>query len=73
MSTVTLRMSDDKHNRLKSMAQAQGVSVNRLMDELASVALAEYDAKTHFLLRASRGNPNHGIELLNKALRTDEA
>ena len=69
MSVVTLRMSDDKVSRLKSMAQAQGVSVNRLMDELASVALAEFDAKTRFTTRAKQGNPERGIELLNKALK----
>lgn len=68
MSTITLRISDDKHARLKSMAYAQGLSVNRLMDELATVALAEFDAKTRFTVRASRGSPTRGIALLDKAL-----
>lgn len=69
MSVITLRMNDDKATRLKSMAQAQGVSVNRLMDELASVALAEHDAKTRFMLRAKQGDTKRGIELLDKALQ----
>lgn len=70
MSTLTIRINDDKHERLKIMAQAQGMSVNRLMDELASIALSEFDAKTHFQIRASRGQPERSIELLNKVLKT---
>lgn len=71
MSTLTIRISDDKHERLKSMAKAQGLSVNRLVDELASMALSEFDAKTRFQIRANRGNPAYGIELLNKALNSN--
>ncbi|WP_294033071.1 hypothetical protein [uncultured Moraxella sp.] len=67
MSTITLRLSDDKHSRLKSLAQ--GISVNRLMDELASLALAEFDAKTRFEIRAKRGDIKRGLALLDKALQ----
>ncbi len=69
MSTITLRLSDDKHSRLKSLAQAQGISVNRLMDELTSLALAEFDAKTRFEIRAKRGDIKRGLALLDKALQ----
>ncbi|AKG08400.1 CopG family transcriptional regulator [Moraxella bovoculi] len=69
MSVITLRMTDDKATRLKSMAQAQGISVNRLMDELTSMALTEFDAKTRFMLRAKQGDAKRGIELLDKALQ----
>lgn len=68
MSTITLRISDDKHNRLKSLAQAEGISINRLMDELASMALAEFDTKTRFEARAKQGDVAQGIKLLEKAL-----
>ncbi|MEK7753345.1 MAG: toxin-antitoxin system HicB family antitoxin, partial [Acidobacteriota bacterium] len=39
MSTLTIRIPESKHARLRSLAKARGVSVNRLIDELATVAL----------------------------------
>ena len=40
MSTLTIRMPEGKHVRLRNLAKARGVSVNKLIDELATVALA---------------------------------
>lgn len=67
MSTVTLRLPDGKHQRLKDLARQQGVSLNRLLDEAATLMLAEYDAETRFRLRAARGNAERGLALLAKA------
>ena len=66
MSTITLRLPDAKHERLKAYAKEQGISLNKLFDELATVALAQFDAKTRFMLRASRGDAKRGIALLDK-------
>jgi len=73
MSTLTIRMPDDKYERLKSLAKAQRVSVNRLMDELATVALANHDAELRFRTRASRGNPKRALELLASLDKADSA
>ena len=40
---VTLRIPDDKHARLKALAKSRHASVNRLFDDLATVALAQHD------------------------------
>jgi predicted HicB family RNase H-like nuclease len=40
MSTLTIRLPDDKHERLKAVAKSRAISVNKLIDELATVALA---------------------------------
>jgi len=40
---------------------------NKLVDEWASVALAQFDAEVRFSVRASKGNPTRGLELLDKA------
>jgi predicted transcriptional regulator len=66
MSTLTIRLPDDKHERLKALAKAQSVSVNRLMDELATVALANHDARVRFEMRSARGKPERAIELLDR-------
>ncbi len=66
MSTITVRLPESKHNRLKEYAKSQGISLNRLFDELATVALAGFDAKTRFDLRACRGDKEIALKLLDK-------
>ncbi len=66
MSTITLRMPDSKHERLKQYAKEQGVSLNKLFDEFATVALAQFDAKTRFTMMAAKGDAKRGMELLDK-------
>ncbi|HSH86558.1 MAG: toxin-antitoxin system HicB family antitoxin [Methylophilus sp.] len=66
MSILTIRLPDDKHDRLKSLAKANKVSVNKLVDELATVALANFDAKTRFEARAKKGDTKTALQLLEK-------
>lgn len=69
MSALTLRLPDDKHQRLRALAQSRGTSVNRLIDEMTTLMLAEFDAETRFQLRAKRGagRVERGLALLEKA------
>lgn len=69
MSALTLRMPDEKYQRLKDLAHQRGQSVNRLLDEVTTLVLAEYDAETRFRVRAARGagKKKRGLELLAKA------
>ncbi len=69
MTTVTLRIPDEKHARLRLLAESRGISVNKLMDEAATVMLAEFDAETRFKTRAARGSAADGLALLDKALQ----
>ena len=66
MSAITFRLPEPKHERLKELAKSQHISLNRLIDELATIALVQFDAKTNFELRASRGNAKRGLEILDK-------
>ena len=52
------------------LAQARGTSVNRLVDEMATMMLAEFDAETRFAVRAQRGRDREaeGLALLDKAM-----
>lgn len=63
---LRIRLPEEKHDRLRSLAKTQGVSVNRLIDELATIALAEFDAETRFRARAARGSAKRGLALLDK-------
>jgi hypothetical protein len=66
MSTITLRIPDSKHERLKQYAKDQGISLNKLFDEFATIALAQFDAKTRFTLMANKGDVQEGLKLLDK-------
>ena len=66
MPAFTERKNDDKHVRLKMLADMRGMSVNKLIDEAASLMLAEFDAETRFKVRAARGNKPRAVELLRK-------
>jgi len=65
MTTLTIRLPEDKHERLKALARARKVSVNKLMDELATVALANHDAFVRFQALAQKGDPQHALALLD--------
>ena len=71
ISTLTIRLPDDKHERLKALARSDSISVNRLMDELATVARAIYVARVRFGTRAARGDPQRALALLDKLDRTE--
>ena len=66
MSTLTLRISDTKYDRLKKYAKSKEVSLNKLFDEFATIALAQYDAKSRFESQSSKGDKKRGLELLDK-------
>ena len=69
MTALTVRLPDDKYRRLKALAQSRGTPLNRLIDEMETLMLAEFDAETRFRLRAARGagQAQRGLELLDRA------
>jgi hypothetical protein len=69
MGALTVRLPDDKHARLKALAKTRGTPLNRLIDEMTTAMLAEFDAETRFRIRAARGagKEARGLELLEKA------
>ncbi len=66
MATLTIRLTDDKHSRLKALAQRKQISLNKLFDELSTQVLTEFDSETRFRALAATGNPQVGLEILDK-------
>ncbi len=66
MSTLTIRLPDDKHLRLRKLAKHRAISVNKLIEELATISIAEFDAETRFRALAARGSAKKGLALLDK-------
>lgn len=66
MSVITLRIPDDKHERLRQLAESRGVSVNRLLDEITTVALTQHDVEAMFRATAARGSRERGLAVLDR-------
>jgi hypothetical protein len=66
MSVLTIRVDNEKHARLRALAEERGVSLNKLMDELATIALVQHDTETRFRALAARGSTKRGLALLDK-------
>ncbi len=66
MSTLTIRLPNDQHERLKALAASRGTSLNKLFEELTTKALTEFDAETRFRLRAAKGDKARGLDILEK-------
>ncbi|MES2440389.1 MAG: toxin-antitoxin system HicB family antitoxin [Verrucomicrobiota bacterium] len=65
MSTLTIRLPDDKHARLRQLAKHRDISVNKLMEELATISIVEFDAETRFRALAARGSVENGLAVLD--------
>jgi len=59
-------MPDNKHSRLKALASHKHLSVNKLIAELSTQVLAEFDRETRFRALAATGNIERGLKLLKK-------
>lgn len=70
MTALTVRLPDEKHRRLKALAKSRGTPLNRLIDEMTTLMLAEFDAETRFRARAKggAGKAKRGLALLEKAM-----
>jgi plasmid stability protein len=66
MSTLTLRLPDDVSDRLKNVAAARGVSVNKLITEISVQALAAYDTETRFRIMAAEADTPAALAVLDR-------
>ncbi|MBS0469168.1 MAG: ribbon-helix-helix protein, CopG family [Proteobacteria bacterium] len=71
MSTLTIRLPDDTAQRLKNLAQTRGLSINKLMEELSTQAIAAFDAETRFRALAARGDAAQALAILDRLDRLD--
>ena len=66
MGTVTVRLPDDTHKRIKDLAASRKTSLNKLYEEFTIMALTAFDAENRFKAMAGKGSKSRGLELLKK-------
>ncbi|HEY1934524.1 MAG TPA: hypothetical protein VGG99_21160 [Acetobacteraceae bacterium] len=73
MSVVTLRLPDDTCQRLKQLASARGISLNKLMEELGTAAVAAHDAEIRFRAMAAGADRERAVAVLERLDALDRA
>ncbi|NQZ05738.1 MAG: toxin-antitoxin system HicB family antitoxin [Algicola sp.] len=66
MTTLTVRLPEDKHTRLKALAQYKKMSLNKLIEDISTKALVEFDTEVRFKALAATGNVDKGLAILDK-------
>ena len=66
MGKFTIQLPDDKLLRLRIVAEHRHISVNKLIEELATISIAEFDAVIRFRALAARGSAKKGLAILDK-------
>lgn len=56
MSTLTIRIPEQKHERIKRIAQAKNISINKLVDEWATLAIDAQDLYTQYQAQKARAS-----------------
>ena len=64
MSTLTIRLPDDTSDRLKQLAASRGLSLNKLMEELGTAALAAHDTESRFRVLAAGADREKALAIL---------
>jgi len=66
MATLTIRLPDDKHERLRQLAKRRKISMNKLMEEMSTATLTQFDAELRFRSLAKQGSVKAGLKILDK-------
>jgi len=64
--TLTIRLPDDTCQRLKQLAASRVMSVNKLIEELSTAALATHDAELRFSILAAGADKQKALEVLDR-------
>ncbi|MDR2188466.1 MAG: ribbon-helix-helix domain-containing protein [Azonexus sp.] len=66
MSTLTIRLPDNTTERLKTLARSRGLSVNKLVEEMSTQALAAFDVELRFKTLAASGDNAQALAILDR-------
>ena len=65
MATITYRTDEETKHRLSVFAEKQNMSINKAIDVIVGNAIREQEAYNEFQKRASIGDPEKALAILN--------
>ena len=66
MSVLTIRLTDETHERLRSLAAYRKISMNKLIEEVTVRVITEFDSEMRFRTLAAAGNTDESLRILDK-------
>jgi predicted transcriptional regulator len=66
MSTLTIRLPEDTAQRLKTLARSRGLSVNKLIEEMSTQAIAAFDVEMRFKTLAASADQKKALAILDR-------
>lgn len=66
MSTLTIRLPEDTTQRLKTLARSRGLSVNKLVEEMSTQAIAAFDVEMRFKTLAASADREKALAILER-------
>lgn len=66
MSTISLRLPNSIHNRVKELAKVDGISINQFISMALTEKVSVMNAADYLEQRAKRGNRNKFEKVLKK-------
>jgi predicted transcriptional regulator len=64
MTTLTIQLPDDTALRLRALASARGISLDKLIEEVSAAALNAHEAEARFRAMAAKGDRKAALEVL---------
>lgn len=71
MSTLTIRLPDDAAERLRGLARARGMSVNKLVERMTYEAIASFDTESRFRALGAGADVPAALSVLDRLDRDD--
>jgi hypothetical protein len=67
MTRLALDLPEEQLERLERLAQARGISVSRLFEDMSTLLLADGEIRFRLRARGGSGREARGLELLDQA------
>ena len=71
MSTISLRLPESLHNRLRELASSEGVSMNQLVTLALAEKLSVLEARDYLARRAEKGDRAKFERAMGKVAETE--
>ncbi len=71
MTSLTIELQDDTFRQLRALAEARGISLDLLIENLGSAAVTAVDAEIRFRAFAAESSPARARRILDRLDRNE--
>lgn len=66
MTAITIRLPENTAARLRQLAQSRSLSMNKLIEEMSTQAIAAFDAESRFRALVAQGDKTAALAVLDR-------